>query len=137
MRPAGGIARTVGVLGLSFKADTDDIRDSPALPIVEKLLAGGAQVRAFDPAAMDACREVLPKAVVYCKDEFEAADGADCLLILTEWNQFRALELDRMRKLLKQPVIIDLRNLYQPKKMAKAGFHYISVGRPDGVPANS
>lgn len=129
--------RTVGVLGLSFKADTDDIRDSPALPIVEKLVAGGAHVRAFDPAAMDACREVLPKAVVYCKDEFEAADGADCLLILTEWNQFRALELDRMRKLLKQPVIIDLRNLYQPKKMAKAGFHYISVGRPDGVPANS
>jgi UDPglucose 6-dehydrogenase len=80
---------------------------------------------------------VLPKAVVYCADEFEAAAGADCLLILTEWNQFRALALDRMRELLSQPVIIDLRNLYQPAKMAKAGFHYISVGRPDGVPAQA
>lgn len=127
--------RTVGVLGLSFKADTDDIRDSPALPIVSKLVASGATVRAFDPAAMDACREVLPGTVVYCRDEFEAAEGADCLLILTEWNQFRALELDRLRGLLQKPVIIDLRNLYQPRKMAKAGFHYISVGRPDGVPA--
>jgi UDPglucose 6-dehydrogenase len=137
-RVLGSLAgKTVGVLGLSFKADTDDIRDSPALPIVAKLVEGGAQVQAFDPAAMDACREVLPRSVVYCGDEFEAATGADCLLILTEWNQFRALELERMQQLLARPVIIDLRNLYQPKKMAKAGFHYISVGRPDGVPAQS
>ena len=122
---------TVAVLGLSFKPDTDDIRESPALPIVEGLSAGGATVRAYDPEAMPACRELYPD-IVYCDDPYDAARDADALVILTEWNQFRALELKRLQKLLKQPLVIDLRNIYQPAQMADAGFRYISVGRPEG-----
>ncbi|MEM9292048.1 MAG: UDP-glucose/GDP-mannose dehydrogenase family protein [Acidobacteriota bacterium] len=124
---------TFGVLGLSFKPDTDDIRESPALPIVQGLLDGGAAVRAYDPAAMDACRPELPD-VTYCSDAYDAAQGADALVILTEWNQFRALELDRLRELLTRPLIVDLRNIYDPEKIAAEGFHYVSVGRRDGVP---
>ncbi len=123
--------KTVAVLGLSFKPDTDDIRESPALPIVEGLSAGGAAVRAYDPEAMDACRERFPD-VVYCQDPYQAADGADALVIMTEWNQFRALELGRLKQLLNQPLVIDLRNIYQPAQMAAAGFRYISIGRPEG-----
>ncbi|MEM7357280.1 MAG: UDP-glucose/GDP-mannose dehydrogenase family protein [Acidobacteriota bacterium] len=128
--------RLVAVLGLSFKPDTDDIRESPALPVVEGLLANGAQVRAYDPEAMPGCREILP-AVTYCENAYDAAEGADALVILTEWNQFRALELKRLRKALTQPLIIDLRNIYQPAQMAAAGFRYISVGRPEGIPADT
>ena len=123
--------KTVAVLGLSFKPDTDDIRESPALPIVEGLSAGGATVRAFDPEAMPACRDLYPD-VVYCDDPYDAASGADALVILTEWNQFRALEFKRLKTLLNQPLVIDLRNIYQPAQMAAAGFRYISVGRPEG-----
>ncbi|MCP3956387.1 MAG: UDP-glucose/GDP-mannose dehydrogenase family protein [bacterium] len=126
--------RTVGVLGLSFKPDTDDIRESPALPIVEGLLADGAVVRAHDPEAMPGCRELFPD-VVYCDNAYEAARGADALVILTEWNLFRALELKRLKRLLHRPLVIDLRNIYQPAQMAAAGFHYVSVGRPEGRPA--
>jgi len=130
----GGVAgRTVAVLGLSFKPDTDDIRESPALPIVQGLLDGGATVRAFDPEAMENCRPLFP-AVTFCENAYEAAAGADALVIVTEWNQFRKLELDRLHQLLHQPLVIDLRNLYEPEKMAAAGFHYVSVGRPEGVP---
>ena len=123
--------KTVGVLGLSFKPNTDDIRESPALPIVQGLLDSGAAVRAFDPEAMAACRPLFPT-VTYCENAYEAAEGADALVILTEWNQFRKLELDRLHQLLRQPLIIDLRNLYEPDKMASAGFRYVSVGRPEG-----
>ncbi len=123
--------KTVAVLGLSFKPDTDDIRESPALPILEGLIAGGATVRAYDPEAMPACRELYPT-VTYCDGPYDAARGADALVILTEWNQFRALELRRLKELLEQPLVIDLRNIYQPTQMAAAGFRYLSVGRPDG-----
>jgi UDPglucose 6-dehydrogenase len=123
--------KTLAVLGLSFKPNTDDIRESPALPIVQGLLDSGAAVRAFDPEAMAACRPLFPS-VTYCENAYEAAEGADALVILTEWNQFRKLELDRLHQLLRQPLIIDLRNLYEPDKMASAGFRYISVGRPEG-----
>jgi UDPglucose 6-dehydrogenase len=126
--------KTVGVLGLSFKPNTDDIRESPALPIVEGLLERGVTVRAFDPEAMNACRPLFP-AVSFCDNAYEVAEGADALIILTEWNQFRKLEVDRLHQLLRQPLIIDLRNLYEPEKMAAAGFEYISIGRPDGRPA--
>ncbi|RMH22664.1 MAG: UDP-glucose/GDP-mannose dehydrogenase family protein [Acidobacteria bacterium] len=130
----GGLeGKTVGVLGLSFKPDTDDIRESPALAIVGGLLAGGAAVRAYDPEAMAGFRRHYPGAA-YCGGPYEAAEDADALVILTEWNQFRALELERLRALLRRPLIIDLRNLYQPAKMAAAGFRYVSVGRPDAVP---
>ncbi len=125
--------RTVAVLGLSFKPDTDDIRESPALPVVEGLLKDGAKVRAYDPEAMPETRKLYPD-VTYCEDAYDAADGADALVILTEWNQFRALELDRLGELLAQPLVIDLRNIYQPEQMAAAGFRYVSVGRPEGRP---
>ena len=127
--------KTLAVLGLSFKPDTDDVRESPSIPVVQALLAGGATVRAYDPAAMDACRDEL-KGAIFCKDAYDAADGAEAVVILTEWNQFRALELDKLAQKLTARRIVDLRNLYQPERMAKAGFHYVSVGRPDGVPAD-
>jgi len=130
----GGIAgRTVAVLGLSFKPNTDDIRESPALPIVQGLIDRGATVRAFDPEAMDGCRPIFP-AVKFCENPYETAEGADALLIVTEWNQFRKLELDRLHELLRRPLVIDLRNLYEPDKMAAAGFDYVSIGRPSTHP---
>ena len=125
--------KTIAVLGLSFKPNTDDMRESPALPIVQGLLDRGATVRAFDPEAMDGCKPLFPT-VVYCENAYETAEGADALVIVTEWNQFRKLELDRLLELLREPLVIDLRNLYDPEKMAAAGFRYISIGRPEGVP---
>ena len=129
---AGGVeGKRIALLGLSFKPETDDIRESPALDVVEGLLKRGAEVRAFDPAAMDAFREVYPQ-IHYSADAYSAADGADALVILTEWNQFRALELRELKERLKRPLLIDLRNVYEPKKMEDAGFEYHSVGRPPG-----
>jgi UDPglucose 6-dehydrogenase len=130
-----GIAgRTVAVLGLSFKPNTDDIRESPALPIVQGLVDGGATVRAFDPEAMEGCRPLFPT-VTFCENAYDAAEGADALVIATEWNQFRKLELDRLCDTLRRPLVIDLRNLYEPEKMAAAGFEYVSIGRPTAHPA--
>jgi UDPglucose 6-dehydrogenase len=127
----GGLAgKKVALLGLAFKGETDDMRESPAISIAEGLVALGAEVRAFDPAAMAIARPLLPPAVTYCADAYDAADGADGVVIATEWNQFRALELDRLRDLLREPLIVDLRNLYQPERVAAAGFRYVSVGRP-------
>ncbi|HYX26407.1 MAG TPA: UDP binding domain-containing protein, partial [Thermoanaerobaculia bacterium] len=125
--------KTLAVLGLSFKPNTDDLRESPALPIVQGLLDRGATVRAFDPEAMEGCKPLFPT-LTYCENAYEAAEGADALVIITEWNQFRKLELDRLYELLRQPLVIDLRNLYDPDKMAAAGFRYVSIGRPEGVP---
>ena len=125
--------RRIAVLGLSFKPDTDDIRESPALTILEGLHAAGARVKAFDPASNEACREILPQ-IDYVSDPYEAVEGAEATVIVTEWNLFRALELRRLRKLMAEPLIIDLRNLYEPEKMAAAGFSYVSVGRPEGRP---
>jgi UDPglucose 6-dehydrogenase len=125
--------RTVAVLGLSFKPNTDDVRESPALPIVQGLLDGGAGVRAFDPEAMPFCRPLFP-AVKFCDNAYEAARGSDALVICTEWNQFRKLEMDRLHALMRRPLVIDLRNLYEPEKMAAASFEYISLGRPSAQP---
>jgi len=122
--------KTVAVLGLSFKPDTDDIRESPALPVVEGLLEAGAEVRAYDPEAMDETRELYPGAT-YCDNPYHAAEGSDALVILTEWNQFRALEMSRIKELLTQPLVIDLRNIYEPSRMAASGFRYVSIGRPE------
>ncbi|HYO16865.1 MAG TPA: UDP-glucose/GDP-mannose dehydrogenase family protein [Thermoanaerobaculia bacterium] len=129
----GVAGKTVGVLGLSFKPNTDDIRESPALPIVQSLLDRGATVRAFDPEAMDGCRPLFP-AVAFCENAYEAAEDADAVVIVTEWNQFRKLDLVRLCRLLRQPLVIDLRNLYEPDTMAAAGFRYVSIGRPEGLP---
>jgi UDPglucose 6-dehydrogenase len=131
----GGFAgKTIGFLGLSFKPNTDDIRESPALPIVQALVDGGATVRAFDPEAMPACKPLFPT-LVYTRDAYEAAEGADAVVIATEWNQFRKLDLDRLRKLVREPLVIDLRNLYEPAAMAAEGFRYVSIGRPERSPA--
>jgi UDPglucose 6-dehydrogenase len=125
--------KTIGVLGLSFKPETDDIRESPALFIIQRLLEEGAAVRAYDPVSMKGAAVELPT-VQMCEDPYCTAEGADGLVIVTEWNQFRALDLQRMRTLLTSPRIIDLRNIYEVEKMAAAGFRYISVGRPDAEP---
>jgi len=125
----GGLAnRCIGVLGLSFKPDTDDLRDSPAVAIVEGLLSRGARVQAFDPVATEAARKILPQ-VELCDGPFEAAKEADALAIMTEWNQFRKLDLGLLRQAMATPLVIDLRNIYDPRDMAEAGFRYISVGR--------
>ncbi len=126
----GLAGKTVALLGLAFKGDTDDMRESPTLSIVEGLIAAGARVRAYDPAAMAQAQPLLPAAVEYCADAYDAARGADGVVIATEWNQFRALELDRLAGLLTRPLIVDLRNLYSPERVAAAGFRYVSVGRP-------
>jgi len=120
--------RTVAVLGLSFKPETDDVRESPAVDIVRALHERGAHVRAYDPQAMGPAAALLPE-MTLCKDAYSACDGADAVVIVTEWNQFRMLDLERMRAALHRPVMVDLRNIYQPEAMARAGFRYVSVGR--------
>jgi UDPglucose 6-dehydrogenase len=120
--------RTVAVLGLSFKPETDDMRDAPAVEIIRGLLSRGAHVRAFDPVAMQEAARVLPE-ITCCKDAYEACENADAAVIVTEWNQFRMLDMERVRGLLRRPVMVDLRNVYDPEPMRKAGFTYVSVGR--------
>ncbi len=120
--------KTIGVLGLAFKPNTDDMRYAPAIDVIEALQAEGAVVKAFDPQAMREAARLLPK-VKLCKDPYEAARGADCLAILTEWNEFKELDFKRLKKLLRQPLIIDGRNLYDPARMKALGFRYIGVGR--------
>ena len=120
--------KTIGILGLSFKPNTNDIRDSASIVIIQGLLAQGANVKAYDPAAMEESKAILP-GLVYGKDAYDVAEGADALVLVTEWNQFRRLDLDRIKSLLKSPVFIDLRNVYDPAHMKKLGFHYSGVGR--------
>lgn len=120
--------KEVAVLGLSFKPDTDDMREAPSLYIIKRLLQEKARVRAYDPVAMENARTVLPD-IRYCEDAYETAGGADALIILTEWNQFRNLDLKRIKTLLRAPFFFDLRNIYEPEKMRKLGFDYYSVGR--------
>jgi UDPglucose 6-dehydrogenase len=124
--------KTVAVLGLAFKPETDDMRDSPTVTLINGLQKQGALVRAYDPQAMDNARTMFDN-VTFCHDAYETAEGADALVIATEWNEFRALNLDRVKKLLRAPVIIDLRNVYDPQRMKSEGFHYHSVGRADDV----
>ncbi len=122
------VGKTVAVLGLTFKPNTDDMRDSPSLDIVPALVAAGATVRAFDPEGTEEARKLLP-GIEYCDSAYAAMDGADAMAILTEWNEFRALDFDRIKSLLKTPVIVDLRNVYEPAMMKDAGFTYVCVGR--------
>ncbi|MBI5260909.1 MAG: UDP-glucose/GDP-mannose dehydrogenase family protein [Bradyrhizobium sp.] len=126
----GGALRgkTVAVLGLTFKPDTDDMREAPSIPLVTGLLDMGAKVRAYDPAGMEQARHELPT-IEYCDDPYTCARGADALVIVTEWVQFRALDLDRLKQVMAQPVMVDLRNVYRPEDLAAAGFVYESVGR--------
>jgi UDPglucose 6-dehydrogenase len=121
--------RTIGVLGLAFKPNTDDMRDAPSLDIIPALQAAGARVKAYDPESMDEAGKMLTE-VDFCDGPYHAIDGADAMVLITEWDQFRALDLDRVKKLLRTPVVVDLRNVYQPAEMARRGFNYSSVGRP-------
>ena len=120
--------KTVAVLGLSFKPETDDMRDAPAVAIVQGLQKEGASIRAYDPVAMAEAAKLLPE-VTLCDDSYDAASGADALVIVTEWNQFRMLDLERIREALRRPVIVDLRNVYDPAPMRERGFEYHCVGR--------
>jgi len=120
--------KTIGVLGLAFKPNTDDIRESSSIAIIKSLLALGATVKAFDPAAVEGTRAILPE-VEFGEDAYDVARGADALVVATEWNQFRRLDLDRIRSLLKRPIFIDLRNVYDPAQMKRVGFDYCGVGR--------
>ena len=127
----GSVAgKTVAVLGVTFKPNTDDVRESPSLVILPDLLKQGATVRAFDPAGMDEARHALD-GVNWCRDSYDAMADADALVILTEWNEFRALDLARVKGLMKTPLIVDLRNIYKPAEVAAAGLRYVSVGRPE------
>ncbi|MGF1641145.1 MAG: UDP-glucose dehydrogenase family protein [Rhodospirillales bacterium] len=126
----GSVAgKTIAVLGLTFKPNTDDMRDSPSLDIVPALRSAGAVVRVFDPEGMDQAKPLL-NGVVWCGDAYETLADADAVAILTEWNEFRALDLDRMKALMKRPLVVDLRNIYDARAMADAGFSYTSIGRP-------
>jgi UDPglucose 6-dehydrogenase len=120
---------TIGLLGVTFKPETDDMRESASLEIVPALQAAGATVKAFDPAGMTEAAKLLP-GVHWCADAYTAIEGADALVVLTEWNEFRMLDLKRARALLRRSVIIDLRNIYNPEEMEMAGFSYHSLGRP-------
>ncbi len=120
--------KTIGVLGLAFKPNTDDMRYAPAIDIIEYLQAEGATIKAFDPQAMKEAAHLLPK-VKLCRDAYEAARGADCLVVLTEWNEIKELDFDRLKKLLRQPLIIDGRNVYDPERLKALGFRYVGVGR--------
>jgi len=120
--------KTIGVLGLAFKQNTDDIRKSPSIDIIQLLLKEGAKIRCFDPLAMENSRRILPD-LIYCQDEYETAEHCDALVIATEWNQFRNLDLTKIKKLLKTPILLDLRNLYEPAALKSLGLIYEGVGR--------
>jgi UDPglucose 6-dehydrogenase len=124
--------KTVAILGLAFKPNTDDMRDAPSLAIVPALQAAGASLRVFDPEAMDEARALLD-GVEWCKDAYDAMVDADALAILTEWNAFRAMDVERMKDLMRGNVLVDLRNIYRPEDMAAAGIRYTSIGRPSRV----
>ncbi|MFV1920936.1 UDP binding domain-containing protein, partial [Sphingomonas sp. MJ1 (PH-R8)] len=124
--------KSIALLGLTFKPNTDDMRDSPALAIVQVLEDAGATVRAYDPEGMDAARTLMPD-LVYTDSAYAAAEGACAVVIATEWDAFRALDLKRLKGLLTQPVMVDLRNVYQPATVEAAGFTYCGVGRPSGA----
>ena len=124
--------KVIAILGLTFKPNTDDVREAPSLGIIAGLQAGGAKIRAFDPEGMDEAKALLD-GVEWCEDAYDAVTGAEALTIVTEWNEFRALDLERVKSLMKSPVMVDLRNIYDPDEMAAAGFRYTCVGRARAV----
>ncbi len=129
----GSVAgKTIAVLGLTFKPNTDDMRDSPSLEIVPALQAAGARLRVYDPEGMAEAKKLM-QGLDWCDDAYATMEGADALVIVTEWNQFRNLNLARVKQILNAPVLVDLRNIYNPRDMAAAGFDYVSVGRPQAA----
>lgn len=129
-RAAGGLdGKVVGMLGLAFKPNTDDMRESPTIEIIEGLRRRGASIRAYDPAAMENARGIFGDGIEYCRGAYDAAEGADVLVLATEWNQFRNLDLARLKALLRAPVFVDMRNVYDPARVRELGFTYTCVGR--------
>jgi len=139
----GGAVRgkTIAVLGLTFKPNTDDMRDAPSIAVITALMDGGATIRAYDPEGMEQARAVLPAGVIYCHDAYECVAGADAAVIVTEWNIFRALDLDRVKAAMAAPVLVDLRNVYRAEQVRAKGFTYADIGRgivaPEGREAES
>ncbi len=127
--------KTVGLLGLSFKPNTDDVRDSPAIEILDRLIAKGVRVKAFDPVAMTSAKKVSPNSTEFMENAYQCAEGADALVIATEWNEFRRLDAKRLLETMRRPVLIDLRNIYEPDVMRKLGFTYYGVGRGETAKA--
>ena len=120
---------TIGILGLTFKPNTDDMRESPTIPVIRGLQERGAEIQGYDPAGMEQAKQYVPD-IAYKKDLYAVAEGADALILATEWNQFRTINWERVKKLLRRPIVVDLRNIYNPQRMQASGFHYTSVGRP-------
>ena len=120
--------KTLAIWGLSFKPNTDDLREAPSLTIVPALTSQGAKIRAYDPVSMDKAKSLFKK-VKYCKNPYEAAQGADAVLILTEWNEFKQIDFNKLRSIVRQPVLVDGRNMYEPQEMAERGFAYHGMGR--------
>jgi UDPglucose 6-dehydrogenase len=121
--------RTIALWGLAFKPRTDDMREAPAIPIIEGLLARGTKIKAYDPAAIPVAKRIFGSRIEFCDKSYDALAGADALAVVTEWNEFREPDFKRMRGLLKAPVIFDGRNIYSPEQMRALGFTYISIGR--------
>jgi UDPglucose 6-dehydrogenase len=121
--------RTIALWGLAFKPRTDDMREAPAISIIDRLLALGANVRAYDPEATPTARRLFDSRIALCEKSYDALTGADALAIVTEWNEFREPDFDKMRKLLRAPVVFDGRNIYSPEHMRALGFTYFSIGR--------
>ena len=135
MQAAGGSVhgKTIAVLGLTFKPETDDMRDAPSVPIISRLADSGATIRTFDPVGMPHARDMLPSSVQFCTDAYDAAQGADILVIVTEWNDFRALSPERLKQAMRGTLIMDLRNVFDPAVMSKAGLEYRGIGRPEAA----
>ena len=121
--------KTVGILGLTFKPNTDDMRDAPSIAIIQALQDAGAKIRAYDPEGMEMAKTVI-EGIQYCRDAYDVATGADCVVLVTEWNAFRSLDLQRLKAEMVNPILVDLRNVYRHREVEAAGFTYVSVGRP-------
>jgi UDPglucose 6-dehydrogenase len=125
--------KTIGILGLAFKANTDDMREAKSIEIIRKLLNAGAHLKAYDPAAMENAKRLFPD-ITYCQSAYQTAEESDALVIVTEWREFKLLDMDKLRKLMKRPLIFDGRNIYNIERMVAAGFDYFSIGRPGRKP---
>jgi UDPglucose 6-dehydrogenase len=127
--------KVVAVLGLAFKPNTDDMRDAKSIEVIERLVGAGARVRAYDPVAMVNAAKLVPPAVEFCNSAYEAATEADAIVLVTEWNEFKFLNLERLRGMMRRPVVVDGRNLWEPERMRRLGFEYYSVGRKPVLPS--
>lgn len=120
--------KTIGILGLAFKPNTDDMREAPSIEVIHLLASEGARIKAYDPVAMEVAKRIMSD-IIYCSDPYQVAEGSDALIVVTEWNEFQHLDMVRIKGLMRQPVLIDGRNIYDPQKVGELGFIYRGVGR--------